>query len=60
MANLLRNRTIVGLVGFDYKKAFGRSVKIVNDAALQALGRYQGGRVLFLGFGHRTGLRSDR
>jgi hypothetical protein len=60
MANLSRNPTIVGLVGFDFKKAFGRSVKIVNDAALQALGSYQGGRMLFLGFGYRTRLRHDR
>src|SRR5258707_8199333 len=40
----------------DYKKAFGVPVKIVNDAALQALGSYEGGRMLFLGLG--TGLGS--
>ena len=45
-----------GWVGFDFSKAFGRPVKIVNDAALQALGSYQGGRMLFLGLG--TGLGS--
>jgi len=45
-----------GWVGFNYKKAFGRPVKIVNDAAMQALGSYQGGRMLFLGLG--TGLGS--
>lgn len=45
-----------GWVGFDYRKAFGRPVKIVNDAAMQALGSYQGGRLLFLGLG--TGLGS--
>jgi polyphosphate glucokinase len=45
-----------GWVGFDFKKAFGRPVKIVNDAAMQALGIYQGGRMLFLGLG--TGLGS--
>ena len=45
-----------GWVGFDFKKAFGRPVKIVNDAAMQALGSYQGGRMLFLGLG--TGLGS--
>ena len=45
-----------GWVGFDFGKAFGRSVKIVNDAAMQALGSYQGGRMLFLGLG--TGLGS--
>lgn len=45
-----------GWVGFDFKKAFARPVKIVNDAAMQALGSYQGGRMLFLGLG--TGLGS--
>ena len=45
-----------GWVGFDFKKAFSRPVKIVNDAAMQALGSYQGGRMLFLGLG--TGLGS--
>lgn len=45
-----------GWVGFDYGAAFGRPVKIVNDAAMQALGSDQGGRMLFLGLG--TGLGS--
>src|SRR6516164_1908458 len=45
-----------GWVGFDFKKAFGCPVKVINDAAMQALGSYQGGRMLFLGFG--TGLGS--
>jgi polyphosphate glucokinase len=45
-----------GWVGFDFKKAFGRPIKIVNDAAMQALGIYHGGRMLFLGLG--TGLVS--
>jgi predicted NBD/HSP70 family sugar kinase len=45
-----------GWVGFDFKKSFGRPVIIVNDAAMQALGSYQGGRMLFLGLG--TGLGS--
>ncbi len=45
-----------GWVGFDFEKAFGRPVRIVNDAAMQALGSYQGGRMLFLGLG--TGLGS--
>jgi len=45
-----------GWVGFDFKKAFDRPVKIINDAAMQALGSYQGGRMLFLGLG--TGLGS--
>ena len=43
-----------GWVGFDYRAAFGKPVKIVNDAAMQALGGYNGGKLLFLGFG--TGL----
>lgn len=45
-----------GWVGFDYAAAFDRPVRILNDAALQALGSYDGGRMLFLGFG--TGLGS--
>jgi polyphosphate glucokinase len=45
-----------GWVAFDFKKAFGRPVKIINDAAMQALGSYEGGQMLFLGFG--TGLGS--
>jgi len=43
-----------GWVGFDFEKAFGCPVRIVNDAAMQALGGYNGGKMLFLGFG--TGL----
>lgn len=43
-----------GWVGFDFRRAFGRSIKIINDAAMQALGSYKGGRMLFLGLG--TGL----
>src|SRR5216684_2972854 len=45
-----------GWVGFDFRKAFGCPVKVINDAAMQALGSYQGGRMLFLGLG--TGLGS--
>ena len=45
-----------GWVGFDFKKAFGCPVKVINDAAMQALGSYRGGRMLFLGLG--TGLGS--
>ncbi len=45
-----------GWVGFDFKKALGCPVKIINDAAMQALGHYEGGRMLFLGLG--TGLGS--
>lgn len=43
-----------GWVGFDYQAAFGRPIKLVNDAAMQALGSYKGGKMLFLGLG--TGL----
>jgi polyphosphate glucokinase len=45
-----------GWVGFDFQTAFGRPVKIINDAAMQALGSYRGGKMLFLGLG--TGLGS--
>ena len=40
-----------GWVGFDYEGAFGKPTKVVNDAAMQALGSYEGGRMLFLGLG---------
>jgi predicted NBD/HSP70 family sugar kinase len=43
-----------GWVGFDLPKAFNRPTRIINDAAMQALGSYRGGRMLFLGLG--TGL----
>jgi len=45
-----------GWVGFDFESSFGCPVKIINDAAMQALGGYHGGRMLFLGLG--TGLGS--
>ncbi|MGE3517981.1 MAG: ROK family protein [Vicinamibacterales bacterium] len=45
-----------GWIGFDFESAFGHPVRIVNDAAMQALGSYEGGRMLFLGLG--TGLGS--
>ncbi len=45
-----------GWMGFDFRKAFGHPVKVINDAAMQALGSYRGGRMLFLGLG--TGLGS--
>jgi polyphosphate glucokinase len=45
-----------GWVGFDFKAAFRRPVKIINDAAMQALGSYKKGQMLFLGLG--TGLGS--
>ena len=58
---VLHNRSLAepanlgrGWVGFDFRKAFGRPVKVINDAAMQALGSYRGGKMLFLGLG--TGL----
>jgi len=45
-----------GWMGFNFRKAFGCPVRIINDAAMQALGSYKGGRMLFLGLG--TGLGS--
>jgi polyphosphate glucokinase len=60
---VLNNRAIAepwnlgrGWVGFNFQAAFGRPVKVINDAAMQALGSYQGGKMLFLGLG--TGLGS--
>ena len=46
-----------GWVKFNYRNAFGKPVKIINDAAMQALGSYRKGRMLFLGLG--TGLGSS-
>lgn len=43
-----------GWVGCDFEKAFGKPTKVVNDALMQAIGSYEGGRMLFLGLG--TGL----
>ena len=45
-----------GWLGFDFESAFGKPTKVINDAAMQALGSYEGGRMLFLGLG--TGLGS--
>jgi len=45
-----------GWVGFNFQRAFGCPVKVLNDAAMQAVGSYKGGRMLFLGLG--TGLGS--
>ena len=45
-----------GWVGFDFEEAFGHPTKVVNDAVMQGLGSYEGGRMLFLGLG--TGLGS--
>jgi polyphosphate glucokinase len=45
-----------GWIDFNYEKAFGCPVKMINDAAMQALGSYKGGKMLFLGLG--TGLGS--
>jgi len=60
---VIRNRPLAephnlgrGWIGFDFKTAFKRQVKVVNDAAMQALGSYKGGKMLFLGLG--TGLGS--
>jgi polyphosphate glucokinase len=46
-----------GWVDFDFQDAFGKPTKVVNDAAMQALGSYEGGKMLFLGLG--TGLGSS-
>jgi polyphosphate glucokinase len=46
----------LGWVGFDFQEAFGRPTKVANDAEMQALGSYEGGKMLFLGLG--TGLGS--
>jgi polyphosphate glucokinase len=60
---VLRNRPVAeprnlgrGWVGFNFKSAFGCPVKLVNDAAMQALGSYKRGKMLFLGLG--TGIGS--
>ena len=60
---VVRNRLVAephnlgrGWMGFDFETAFKRPVKVVNDAAMQALGSYKGGKMLFLGLG--TGLGS--
>ncbi len=45
-----------GWVDYDFRAAFGKPLKLINDAAMQALGSYEGGRMLFLGLG--TGLGS--
>ena len=60
---VIRNRPLAephnlgrGWMGYDFKAAFKRPVKVVNDAAMQALGSYRRGKLLFLGLG--TGLGS--
>lgn len=54
---LLEPRNLApGWVDFDFQSAFGKQVRIINDAAMQALGSYEGGTMLFLGLG--TGLGS--
>src|SRR5262249_14133208 len=45
-----------GWVDFDFAAHFGKPVKLINDAAMQALGSYEGGRMLFIGLG--TGMGS--
>src|ERR1700683_2845772 len=47
-----------GWVGFDYAAAFGKPVRMLNDAAMQAIGSYEGGRMLFLGRGPALGTTS--
>ena len=49
-----------GWVGFDYDAAFGKPTIVVNDAVMQAIGSYEGGRMLFLGLGHGARLGLDR
>ena len=44
-----------GWVGYDFERALGRPVRLVNDAAMQAMGGYDGGRMLFLGLGTGVG-----
>ena len=44
-----------GWAGFDYEAAFGKPTKVVNDAAMQALGSYDGGKMLFIGLGTGVG-----
>ena len=44
-----------GWINFDFEKAFGKPVRMINDAAMQALGNYVHGRLLFLGFGTSIG-----
>src|ERR1700689_890140 len=44
-----------GWGGFDFRKAFGRPTRIMNSAATQAIGTYEGGRMLFLGLGTGPG-----
>ena len=60
---VLHNRVVAephnlgtGWVGFDFGRAFGHPVRVINDAAMQALGSYRDGKMLFLGLG--TGLGS--
>ena len=45
-----------GWAGFDFEAAFGKPTRVINDASMQALGSYEGGRMLFMGLG--TGLGS--
>jgi polyphosphate glucokinase len=44
-----------GWVGFDYARALGKPVRVINDAVMQAVGAYEGGRMLFLGLGTGVG-----
>ena len=49
-----------GWVGYDFAAQFGKPVKMVNDALMQAIGSYEGGRMLFLGLGTGPGRGDDR
>ena len=64
---VVRNRLLAephnlgrGWMEFDFAAVFKHPVKVVNDAAMQALGSYQGGKMLFLGLGTGFGFRHDR
>ena len=64
---VVRNRPLAepynlgrGWMGFDFEAAFKRPVKVVNDAAMQALGSYKRGKMLFLGSGNRSRFDYDR
>ena len=64
---VVRNRLLAdphnlgrGWMGYDFEAAFKCPVKVVNDAAMQALGSYQGGKMLCLGLGDRAWFRHDR
>jgi polyphosphate glucokinase len=64
---VLHNRPVIephnlakGWTAFDFHRAFGKPMKFMNDAAMQALGSYRGGKLLFLELGHGTRHLDDR